>query len=165
MKRNATLATGRILVLILLVSVPMTGMAQKKTDFTGNWKLNRQESKLNPERSFAPHQINIAQDGTSINLEIMNNFQGNPVTRNEKVMLDGSESRNPGWRDTETVSVATWEDGGKKLTIVTTMETMNGGTMKITRKLSKENGSLFIQNSLEGGRGDSPPETWVFDKE
>jgi hypothetical protein len=165
MKTTSTFSTGRILILLLLVTIPMACMAQKKTDFTGNWKLNQSESKLNPERSFAPFQINIKQEGNTMNLDIMNTFQGETRTRSEKVLLDGTESKNQGFGDRESVSVASWDDAGKILTIVTSMERRDGGTMKIIRKYSMVSGSLHVQNSMEGGRGDSQPETWVFNKE
>jgi hypothetical protein len=93
-------------------------------------------------------------------------FQGNEMTMSDTYTLDGKESINKGWQDSENVSIASWGEKGKVLTIVTTIETMDGSEMKIHATYSLEGKTLKIVSKVEGGpMGGGAGETWVYDKQ
>lgn len=154
----------KAIFLLIAASISLSGFA-KKSDFSGTWKLNETESKMNAEFSFAPLVITIAQEKNAMNLEREYEFQGNAMTMSDSYTLDGKESINAGWQDSETVSIATWGDKGKSLTIVTTVEMMDGGELKIFATYTRDGKSLVIESKVEGGPMDGPPETWVYDQE
>ena len=155
----------KVLFLILVAfSLSLSAFA-KNSDFSGTWSLNEAESKMNAEFSFAPLAITITQDKKTMTLEREYEFQGNEMTMTDSYTLDGKESINAGWQDSETVSTANWADKGKSLTIVTSIEMMDGGTLKVHATYKLDGNSLVIESKVEGGPMDAPPETWVYDKE
>ncbi len=154
----------RLFLLLTAASLTLCGFA-KNPDFSGKWKLNESKSTLNTEFSFAPVKITITQDKNSLTTETVSVRQGNEVTRTSSYTLDGKESVNEGYQGSEIISVARWADDGKSLTIVTTRERRDGGKMKIEATYRMDGKNLVVENKMEGGRRESSPETWVFDKE
>jgi hypothetical protein len=154
----------RVFFLLLAASFTLTGFA-KKPDFSGKWKLNESKSTLNTEFSFAPVQVTITQDANSMTTERVSIRQGNEVTRKSSYTLDGKESVNEGYQGSKIISIAKWADDGKSLTIVTTMERQDGGERKIETTYRMDGKNLVIENKMEGGRREGPPESWVFDKQ
>ncbi len=162
MKTKSIVLKG--IFLFIAASVSLSSFA-KKSDFSGTWTLNETESKMNAEFSFAPLVITITQEKNAMNLEREYEFQGNAMTMSDSYTLDGKESINAGWQDSETVSIATWGDKGKSLTIVTTVEMMDGGELKIYATYKLDGKSLVVDSKVEGGPMDGPPETWVYDQQ
>lgn len=165
MKMKTNFKSSKTLFLVIVaLSVTLSGYS-KNSDFSGTWKLNETESKMNAEFSFAPLSITITQEKNLLTLERNYEFQGNAMTMSDTYTLDGTESINKGWQDTETVSVATWGEKGKSLTIVTTIEMMDGGELKVYASYKLDGKSLVIESKVEGGPMEGPPETWVYDKQ
>ena len=99
MKKKFTLNIQKSLFKLVLLSLPLIGMTQAKTDFSGTWKLNRSQSKLNAEFSMAPGQITITHKGNSLTSVRVSNFQGEEFTQTATYTLDGKESKNRGFMD------------------------------------------------------------------
>jgi hypothetical protein len=154
----------RSVVLIFILSISLCGFA-KKPDFSGNWKFNSSESKQNPEFSFAPGKIVITQEKNSVTMESVSEFQGEQYTMKSTCTLDGKESINEGWQGAKNVSIASWEADKKTLGIVTTIEMMDGGELKIHATYKLDGQKLVIVNTVEGGPMQVSPETWVYDKQ
>lgn len=161
MKISKNKIIGRLLFTLMLVSLPLTGFSQKP-DFSGKWKLNKSESTLGAEFSFAPILMTIAQKGNNFSSESVSDFQGEQMTQKNSYTLDSKESKNEGFQGSETISIVKWEADGKTLKIVSSMEMMDGGELKITGTYKLIDENLVIVNAMEGGPMESAPETWVF---
>ena len=164
MKKSNRMKSQKLFCLLAVMAISLAAVA-KNPDFSGKWKLNESKSTLNTEFSFAPVEITITQEKNKITTERVSVRQGNEFTRTSSYTLDGKESINEGYQGSEIVSVATWSDDGKSLAIVTTRERRDGGEMKITTTYRMDGKNLVVENSMEGGRRESSPETWVFDKQ
>jgi hypothetical protein len=165
MKTRTMKNLSSVICLLIFASFTISGLAQAP-DFSGKWKLNDSKSKLGAEFSFAPKSLTITQESNLMTVERVSEFQGNEFTSKSAYTLDGKESKNEGFQGMENVSVAKWSDDGQSLTIVTTIETQNGGEMHIKGTYSMEDGNLVVVNGMEGGpMGERDPEKWVFDKE
>lgn len=144
-------------IVFLFSAVFFSTMLFAQTDFSGTWTLNTSKSQLG-ERSFAPKSVVIVQKGNEMSVESHNEFQGEERVRTSKYTLDGKECTNPGFRDSEIKSTATWSGDKKVLTVSSNFETPNGDmTMKAIYKMDGNN--LVIENSF----GDRST-TQVFDK-
>ena len=163
MKTKLLFNLQKALFLVVLFSLPLSGMAQGKTDLSGEWKLNRSKSKLNAEFSMAPTRILLTQKANSLTSERTSVFQGETYTSTSTYTLDGKDSKNLGFMDTEIISQASWTDDGISLGINTTVPMQDGGNMTIHETYKMEGGSLIIENQFEGPWGESS-ETWVYDK-
>ena len=153
-----------MLFLLLTASISFAGIAQNP-DLSGKWKLNESESKMGGEYSFAPLEITIEQEGNKMTTTRVTEFQGNTNERTSSYNLDGTDSKNEGFQGSEIISVATWDEEGKALKIVTKIEMRDGGELTITGVYSLKGENLVINNAMEGGPMESDPETWVYDKQ
>jgi hypothetical protein len=152
-----------VCLMVLTLSVSFSGLAQHP-DFSGKWKLNESKSKRG-EYSFAPSEITIAQEGNQMTTTRVNEFQGNVMERTSSYMLDGTDSKNEGFQDSEIITVASWQEDGNSLKMVTSFEMQNGGELTITAIYKMDGANLVINNAMEGGPGQGEPETWIFDKQ
>ena len=137
--------------------------AQDKVDFSGKWKINESKSQLNEQYSSHPTTVSITQSGNNMSVERVSNMRGQEMKFTDKYTLDGKECKNPGFRDTETVSTAKWSTDGKSLTIDTKVSTDNGD-IEMTRTLKMNGDNLQVDFTVNGSFGESS-ETWMFDKE
>lgn len=144
-------------IVFLLSAVFFSTMLFAQTDFSGTWALNTSKSQLG-ERNFAPKSVVITQSGNEMTVESHNEWQGQERTRSAKYTLDGKECSNPGFRDSEIKSKATWSADKKALTITSNFETPNGD-MTMTAIYKMDGGNLVIENSF----GDRSTKQ-VFDK-
>lgn len=133
-------------------------------DFSGNWKLNSEKSKLSDQYSMAPKEIIIAQTGNNLDLERHASFQDQDFTIKDKYTLDGKECINPGWGDTEKKSTAVWSDDKSSLKITTSLPMGDNGEMKIVEVLKMDGKNLVIETSASSSFGERS-ETMVFDKQ
>ena len=164
MKKKFSLNFQKVLFSLALFSLPLIGMAQGKTDFSGTWKLNRSQSKLNAEFSMSPGQITINQKGNSLTSVRVSNFEGEEFTQTATYTLDGKDSKNTGFQDTEIISQASWASDGTTLQIKTTVPLPDGGNMTINETYKMDGSNLTIENQFEGPWGESS-ETWVYVKQ
>jgi hypothetical protein len=149
------------LLAILLGSVIVSAQA---IDFSGNWKLDKANSKLNDQFSMAPKDIIVAQADNDLKVEKHSSFQGNDFTINDKFTLDGKECINPGWQDTEKKSTAVWADDKQSLKITTKLPMGDNGEMTIVEVYKLDGENLVIESSASSSFGDVA-ETLIFDKQ
>lgn len=145
---------------ILVLSVCSVTLA---TDFSGNWKLNAEKSKLSDQFSMAPKEIIVVQNGNNLDLERHASFQGQDFTIKDKFTLDGKECVNPGWQDTDKRSTAVWSDDKSSLKITTKFPMGDNGEMTIVEVMKMDGNHLVIEASSSSSYGDRS-ETMVFDK-
>jgi hypothetical protein len=145
----------------LLISFVLTAQA---IDFSGNWKLNHEKSKLNAQFSMAPKDMIATQSGNEFNLEKHSTFQDNDFTINDKFTLDGKECINTAWQDSKKKSVAEWSDDKLSLKITTKFPMGDSGEMTIVEIYKMDKDNLVIESSASSSYGDVA-ETMVFDKQ
>jgi len=146
---------------LLLIS---TIVSAQGLDFSGNWKLNRSISKLNDQFSMAPKEIILAQKDNDFNVERHSTFQDRDFTIKDKFTLDGKESINPGWQDTQKKSTAIWADDKTSLKITSKIPMGDNGEMTIIEIYKIAGGNLIIETSASSSFGDVA-ETQVFEKQ
>lgn len=139
-------------------------LAAQVTDFSGSWKLNRANSKLNDQFSMAPNALIITQKGIDFGLEKHSTFRDKEFTFNDKFTLDGKECINPGWQDSQKKSVATWSDDKKSLKITTKFPMMNNGEMILVEGYKLNGTALEIETAASSSFGEVK-EVYVFDKQ
>ncbi len=149
-------------IAILLSALILTTVAFAQTDFSGSWKLNNSKSKLG-ERSFAPKEVVITQNGNDLSIESHSVFQDREITRTNKYTLDGKECVNEGFRETEIKSTTVWSDDKKSLKILSKFA-MQNGEMNMTAVYKIDGANLVIDSSSSSSRGDRS-ETQVYDKQ
>ena len=149
-----------ILLSALLVAIVFTASA---VDFSGNWKLNKSKSKLGEQFSMAPSILIAAQSGTDLNLEKHISFQDQEMTTKEKYTLDGKESINPGFQDSQKKSTAVWSGDKNSLTI-TSKVPMGDNDMTTVEVYKIVDGNLVIDSKMSSSFGENN-ETMVFDKQ
>lgn len=153
-----------LFLMILGLSLSLTAFS-KNPDFSGKWALNKAESTMNADFSFAPLQLTIVQDGNTMTSERVSEWQGEKFTFSSSYTLDGKESLNEGFQGAEIVSIAEWAKKDKSLSIATTFEGMNGEEIHVLATYKKDGKQLIIDNKVTGGPGDGSSETWVYDKQ
>jgi len=149
-----------ILLSALLVAIVFTASA---VDFSGNWKLNKSKSKLGEQFSMAPSILIAAQSGNDLNLEKHISFQDQEMTTKEKYTLDGKESVNPGFQDSQKKSTAVWSGDKNSLTITSKIP-MGDNDMTTVEVYKIVDGNLVIDSKMSSSFGENN-ETMVFDKQ
>jgi len=149
-----------ILLSALLVAMVFTASA---ADFSGNWKLNKSKSKLGEQFSMAPSILIAAQSGNDLNLEKHISFQDQEMTTKEKYTLDGKESINPGFQDSQKKSTAVWSGDKNSLTITSKIP-MGDNDMTTVEVYKIVDGNLVIDSKMSSSFGENN-ETMVFEKQ
>ncbi len=159
------IGTTRLAITLLLTIVVfgITASAQEVPDFSGTWTLNRAASVLDDQFSMAPGQIKVAQAGNDLFVERHSNFQDREFIVKDKFTLDGKESINPGWADSEKVSTAVWTAGKASLVITTKIPMGDNGEMTVVETFRLKNRQMIIQTKASSAFGDRS-EMLVFDK-
>ena len=150
-------------VSILLALCATLVISAQVPDFSGNWKLNSEKSKLNAEFSMAPLQLVITQKGNDMSVERHSEFQGEAVTMTDKFTLDGKECLNTGFMDTQKKSTAAWTEDKKSLKITTKIVLDDGNEINISEVCKLDAGNLVIDSNSSSSWGDTA-ETHVYDK-
>ena len=149
-----------ILLSAFLVAMVFTANA---VDFSGNWKLNKSKSKLGDQFSMAPSILIAAQSANDFNVEKHIAFQDQEMTTKEKYTLDGKESINPGFQDSQKKSTAVWSDDKNSLTITSKLP-MGDNDMTTVEVYKIVDGNLVIDSKMSSSFGENN-ETMVFDKQ
>ncbi|MFY9153057.1 MAG: hypothetical protein WAO52_13660 [Prolixibacteraceae bacterium] len=144
-----------------LISVFATAQS---IDFSGNWKLNKDKSKLGDQFSMAPKDIIVIQSVNEYNVEKHSSWQDQDFTIKDKFTLDGKECINPGWQDTEKKSTAVWAEDKSSLKITSKIPMNDGGEMTIIELYKMDGSNLVVEASASSSFGDMT-ETFVFDKQ
>lgn len=151
-------------VFILAAAFMAVIVNAQPADFTGKWKLNNSESKLNDQFTFAPGEVIINQEANSINVEKHSNFQGEDFTTIEKYSLDGQECVNEVWQGSKKKSVATWDGKKQLLTVKSKLPIQDGEEISITEVYKLEDNDLVVESNTSSSFGDSN-ETIVYKKQ
>jgi len=151
-----------IAFLLLLVVFSISAAAQT-VDFSGTWTLNKAASKMADQFSMAPTNIKIVQRANTLDIERHSNFQGNDLTVKDKFTLDGKESINPDWADSQKRSIAAWSDDKASLVITTKISLGDNGEMTIIEVYRLKDKQLVIE-ARSSSFFDEVAETLVFDK-
>jgi hypothetical protein len=137
--------------------------AVNAADFSGNWKLNKSKSKLGDQFSMAPSILIAAQSGNDFNVEKHISFQDQEMTTKEKYTLDGKESINPGFQDSQKKSTAVWSGDKNSLTITSKLP-MGDNDMTTIEVYKIVDGNLVIESKMSSSFGENN-ETMVFEKQ
>jgi hypothetical protein len=130
--------------------------AGKKVDFSGNWILNEEKSELG-ERSWADINKNIKQEDNKLVVERkFTGRNGEEMTATDTYTLDGKESVNEGFGNSERKSTATWSEDGKTLTIKSSVSFDRNGENRVFENteiwmLSDDGKTLIITSKNERG--------------
>ncbi len=157
MNTKATISkrTAAFLTFLLINSVVLLHAADK-TNFTGTWTLNSDKSELG-ERGRADLMRTVKQEENKLTVESKSTGRdGEERTTTSTYTLDGKESVNPGFGNSERKSVVKWIEEGKKLSIKTTMEFNRNGESRVfetteTWELSSDGKTLTVISSSQRG--------------
>lgn len=156
-----------VVTLFLFSAVSVFGQ-DKKTDYSGAWKLNESKSQIGEGRGrMAALRLKITQDATMLSNDKTSVRQsGEEITTTEKVTFDGKETDNS-MNNRKRKSTASWSADGKELTInSTTIFERDGNTMEIKAtevyKLGADE-TLTIEVTSSSPRGEFKA-TLVYDK-
>lgn len=147
---------------LFVASLVLFAFSASGVDFSGTWKLNKGKSKLGEQFSMAPSVLIAAQSATDLNVEKHISFQDQEMTTKEKYTLDGKESVNPGFQDTQKKSVAVWSDDKSTLTITSKMS-MGDSEITTTEVYKMSDGNLVVDSKMSSSFGENA-ETMVFEK-
>ena len=152
-------------VKILLVTLFISSVATAQVvNFSGSFKLNTPNSKLNQEFSLAPKEIIILQEGNNLDVEKHLSFQDQDYVTKDKFTLDGKECINPGWQETQKKSTAVWAEDKKSLKITSKIPMNDGGEPVIIEIYKMDGTNMVIESSATSSYGDMA-ETMVYDKQ
>ncbi len=157
-----------VFVSILLLSSAYIFAQDKKTDFTGSWKLNESKSQMGEGRGrMTATKMKITQDASMLTNEKTSVRQsGEEVTTTEKVTFDGKENDNSS-NNRQKKSTASWSAEGKILTVnSTTIFERDGNKMEIKSVevyKSSADDTINIESSSSSSRGEFKA-TLVYDK-
>ncbi len=160
MKKSKKLS-HKILILIFAVAT-LTVSAQAQTNFSGTWKLIKNESELNSQFSFAPEKVVITHEGNNMQVVRDINMQGQVIPVDEKYTLDGKECENSGFQGSTKKSTANWSEDNSILTIKTLIEG-GFGSMDTQQIYTMVGEKLKIESGFSSDQGDMN-ETWVLEK-
>lgn len=153
----------KILYLLVFSLLTLSSMAAVP-DFSGTWNLNKSKSTLNDQFSMAPNKIILTQTADVLDVEKHSTWQEQEFTIKDKLTLDGKESINTGWQDTEKKSTAVWSDDQKVLTVTSKLPMQDGTEMVIIETYQKEADNLKVMVTASSSFGEVS-ETYFFDKQ
>lgn len=158
-----------ILVSILLLSSAQIFAQDKKTDFSGSWKLNESKSQVGEGRGrMTATKMKITQEASMLTNEKTSVRQsGEEVITIEKVTFDGKENDNSS-NNRQKKSTASWSADSKVLTVnSTSIFERNGNKMEIKSVeiyKSSTDDTITIESTSLSSRGEFKA-TLVYDKE
>lgn len=153
----------KILYLLVFSFIALSSMGEAP-DFSGTWNLNKSKSTLNDQFSMAPNKVILVQTAAVLDVEKHSTWQEQEFTTKDKLTLDGKESINTGWQDTEKKSTAVWSDDQKILTITSKLPMQDGTEMVIIETYQKEADNLKMMVTASSSFGEMS-ETYYFDKQ
>jgi hypothetical protein len=139
--RRANRALG--FLLCGLAAVVISGQAQAKPNFGGDWKLNTSKSEFGPMPAPASRMDKIAHTDPSLKVATTQSGQNGDVTYEMKYATDGGETTNE-LRGNPMKSTAKWD--GDAL-VVTTKGSFGGNEITLADKWSlSEDGKVLTIN-------------------
>ncbi len=148
------------------ICILMTASATSaEPNFTGKWKLNTELSKLNTQMSMAPKTLNIQHTANNLTLEKSLDFMGQESAITEKHTLDGQECTNTWLQDSQSTSIALWNEAKLSLWIYSAVSAQGISITSSEAFFRDEAGHLVIIFNIDFGEMGSLEETYVLDKQ
>ena len=120
--------------IIALAFLSATAFGQK-VKFSGDWKLNEDESELGYEFSLAPKAMKVEHTRKTLDLTSTSEWDGQEIESKSHFTLDGEISENVGFAESVTKSTASFDKKAGTLKIVT-----NGSAfVQVTPKSDEKN--------------------------
>ena len=135
----------------------------QKVNYSGEWKLNEDKSELGPEFSLAPASITVKHTKKTLDMKIVNVWDGQEIVNDQHYTLDGKETENVGFAESVTKSTAVVVKETKAIKIVTN-GSAEGMNFTITQVISSKDGNLVVEAEATSDMGDLI-ETYVYDKQ
>ena len=148
--------------IIALAFLSATTFGQK-VKFSGDWKLNEDESELGYEFSLAPKAMKVEHTKKTLDVTNVSEWDGQEIETKAHYTLDGEVSENPGFEDSVTKSTAGYDKKTKTLKIVTDGE-VQGMSYTLTQIFSMKDDKLNVESEAASDMGELF-ETFVFDKQ
>ena len=169
-RSNRSSFTGVFLTALLLIFV-LTSARFAKTDFTGEWALSKEKSKLTEGGMRIVYtKLKVTQTGSDLNIARTAQTQdGQEFEMEEKITLDGKESANSFFDGmVNKKSTIKWSADEKAMTITSAIVfSRDGNEVKTTATetwdLSKTPGALTIESASSSPNGEFK-DTYVFTK-
>ena len=147
--------------IIALAFLSATAFGQK-VNFSGDWKLNEDESELGYEFSLAPETMTVEHTKKTLDITSVREWDGQVVESKAHYTLDGELSENPGFEDSVTKSTADYDKKTKTLKVRTDGE-VQGMSFTLTQIYSMKGDKLNVESEAASDMGEMF-ETFVFDK-
>ena len=147
------------LALVLFSSLTIA----QKVDYSGEWKLNEDKSELGYEFSLAPASITVKHTKKTLDMKIVNVWDGQEIVNDQHYTLNGKETENIGFAESVTKSTAVVVKETKAIKIVTN-GSAEGMDFTITQVISLKDGNLVVEAEAVSDMGDLI-ETYVYDKQ
>jgi len=132
-------------------------------NFTGEWKLNEQKSDLGDQFSLAPKTLTVDHSKKTLDLKIVNEFDGQDYISEQHYTLDGAECENTGFMESLTKSTVTVDKKANIITIVT-HGSVQGSDYTLTQTISMKDENLVMDSEATSDMGEIA-ETYVFEKQ
>ena len=149
-------------IALALVMFSSLTIAQK-VDYSGEWKLNEDKSELGYEFSLAPASITVKHTKKTLDMKIVNVWDGQEIVNDQHYTLNGKETENIGFAESVTKSTAVVVKETKAIKIVTN-GSAEGMDFTITQVISLKDGNLVVEAEAVSDMGDLI-ETYVYDKQ
>jgi len=148
--------------IIALAFLSATTFGQK-VKFSGDWKLNEDESELGYEFSLAPKTMKVEHTKKTLDITSVSEWDGQEIESKAHYTLDGEVSENPGFEDSVTKSTAGYDKKTKTLKVVTDGE-VQGMSYTLTQIFSMKDDKLNVESEAASDMGEMF-ETFVFEKQ
>ena len=145
--------------LVLFSSVAIA----QKVNYSGEWELNEDKSELGAEFSLAPASITVKHAKKTLDMKIVNVWDGQEIVFDQHYTLNGKETENIGFAESVTKSTAVVVKETKAIKIVTN-GSAEGMDFTITQVISLKDGNLVVEAEAVTDMGDLI-ETYVYDKQ
>ena len=147
--------------IVALAFLSATAFGQK-VNFSGDWKLNEDESELGYEFSLAPKAMKVEHTKKTLDVTNVSEWDGQEIETKAHYTLDGEVSENPGFEDSVTKSTAGYDKKTKTLKVVTDGE-VQGMSYTLTQIYSMKDDKLNVESEAASDMGEMM-ETFVFEK-
>jgi hypothetical protein len=148
-----------ILALVLVSSVAIG----QKVNYSGEWKLNEGKSTLGYEFSLASASMTVTHTRKTLDIKLVNVFDGQEYVTEQHYTLDGEEVENLGFMESVTKSTAVVDKKSKDIKI-DTKGSAEGMDYTLIQNFSLKEGNLVVQSEAASDMGELV-ETFVYDKQ
>lgn len=149
-------------VFILALAFLSATAFSQKVNFSGEWKLNEDESELGYEFSLAPKAMKVEHTKKTLDLTNTSEWDGQEYESEQHFTLDGAECENIGLMESVTKSTANFDKKAKTITIVT-KGSVEGMDYTHTQVISMKDDKMVVESEATSDMGEMF-ETFVFDK-